>query len=137
MAYAVAAVALSRSDVNVRGPASAVFDGYTVPNPPASVDSRRVLLTEQRNKSENGIWIFAGTGKAMARPAPNDQYASANVLDNATLIPVINGTTFAGTVWGIDPAKTVTVDTDEIILTRIALPPVQCRAATAGDVNLA
>ena len=130
MAYATPAWALSRSPVNVLAPVSDVFDGITV------AVGKRVLLTGQTTHSENGVWLFAGTRKPMSRPGAGDQYASGNVLDNATLIPVSHGTTYAGTVCGIDPAAVVTVDTDLHTLTRVVLPPVQCRAATAGNVDL-
>ena len=68
MTYAVAAVALTRSNISVAGPASAVFDGYRVPSGGAA-DLRRVLLTAQTTASENGVWIFAGAGNPMSRPS--------------------------------------------------------------------
>jgi hypothetical protein len=130
MAYAIPAWALSRSPVNVLAPVSDVFDGIEV------AAGQRVLLTGQTTHSENGVWLFAGTRKPMSRPGKGDQYERGNVFDNATLIPVSHGTTYAGTVWGIDPAAVVTVDTDPHTLTRVVLPPVQCRAATEGNVDL-
>jgi hypothetical protein len=131
MAYADPVKALTRGNVAVRGPGSASFDGFTV----ESGDS--VLLTNQNTQSENGVWIFAEVGKPMSRPGGQDQYALGNVLDNATLIPVTHGTTYAGTVWGIDPAKVVTVNTHPHTLGRVVLPPVQARWATTADINLA
>jgi hypothetical protein len=68
----------------------------------------------------------------MNRPASPDQYATTNVFDNATLIAVTNGTNYAGTCWGMDPAQVVTVDTTGQTLTRVALPPVQARVASEG-----
>ncbi len=136
MAYAVPVVALSTVNIDITNPTTAFFDGFEVPSGGGQA-GRRVLLTAQDDKSENGVQIFAGTGNAMGRPtASGDQYLADNILDNATLIPVVNGTQYAGTVWGIDPAMVVTVDTTPHTLTRVSLPPVQCRVATTANVDL-
>ena len=136
MAYAQV-VAASSFNVNISAPASAVFDGLTVSA------GQRVLLTGQTNHIENGVWIFNGTGAThpMTRPtATGDQYVTANNVDNATVVWVTKGNSFAGTVWGIDPAKRVTVGDATLgphALTRVALPPVQARSATTASINLA
>jgi len=133
MAYAqaVAASSAGSANVNVAGPGSDVFDGLTV------TAGQRVLLTNQTTPSENGVWIFHGTGVSMKRPTGTDQYKRLNILDNATVIWVTGGATRAGTVWGLDAAKIVTVGTTPHNLTRVSLPPVQARAATVDNINLA
>jgi hypothetical protein len=50
------------------------------------------------------------------------------------MIWVTGGVTFIGTVWGLDPAGTVIVDTTSHTLTRVALPPIQARAASTANL---
>jgi hypothetical protein len=128
MAYALPVVALSASNVDVTGPASASFDGFT------AKAGDRVLLTKQTKKSENGVWLWAGGSppSPLKRPGGDDQYKTGNVLDNATLIWVTNGDAYGGSVWGVDPADVIKVDATGHTLSRVALPPVQARAATPG-----
>jgi polygalacturonase len=137
MAYAAAVDAMSISNVSVTSPSSGIFDGSTV------ASGKRVLLVGQTSQNQNGVWIFNGAGVAMSRPTSPDQYSQSNTLDNNTLIPVTNGNTYAGTCWGIDPGKIVTVSLSNgtggtnHTLTRVALPPVQAKCATTGNINLA
>jgi hypothetical protein len=134
MAYTYPVVAMSASNVSVTSPTSATFDGITV------TAGQRVLLTQQIPSSQNGVWIFNGTEilhprllpRPMTRPAAPDPYNTGHVLDNATLIWVTNGGTYGGSVWGVDPAAVITVDATGHTLSRVALPPVQARAATPG-----
>lgn len=131
MAYAKARVAAA-SNINVGEPGASI-DGITL-----SAEDR-VLLTRQTSTKENGVWVFATSGTAMSRPASPDQYATNNSLDNATVIWATEGDTRAGTVWGIDPAKIVIVDDNTLDphdLTRVSLPPVQCRVATTEDIGI-
>jgi hypothetical protein len=131
MAYAVAVDAVSTSNVSTSSPTSAVFDGYTVST------GHRVLLAAQTTASQNGVWVFNGTGVAMSRPIAPDPYQNGINFDTATLVPVTNGNVYGGTVWGIDPAQVVTVGTTAHTLTRISLPPIQARCATTVNINLA
>jgi len=132
MAY-VKVVAASTSNVNVLN-APLSLDGVSL-----IAGVSRVLLTNQTPSSQNGVWVFQGGGPpaTMARPADaTDPYHPGNSYDNATLIWVTNGNTLAGTVWGVDPAKVITVDTTNHALTQVSLPPVLARAATTANISL-
>jgi hypothetical protein len=127
----VKAVAVSNVTVTAPpGPGFSSLDGASL------TAGDPILLTNQTNKVENGVWIWNGFSAAMSRPAhAQDQYKIGNVLDNNTLIPVTHGTTFAGSVWGVDPAQRVIVDTDSHTLVQINLPPVRARVASTADVT--
>jgi hypothetical protein len=60
------------------------LDGITPTN------GQRILLVRRATTSQNGIWIYNGTGAShpMTRPGGTDQYATTNPLDNALLVPV-------------------------------------------------
>ncbi len=132
MAYVKAvASSISNEDTGVLGP------GFTTLDAVALSAGDRILLTRQTSTAQNGVWIWQASGTQLARPASTgDQYATGASFDNATVIWVTGGTLRAGTVWGIDPAKRVTVDTTPHDLTRVSLPPVQCRVATTEDISL-
>ncbi len=137
MAYAEPVVAVKTSaNVNIAAPGGGAWDGVSTAGF-VNGTTRLLLVDQTATPSENGVWIWQGTGAALQRPGGSDQYKSGNTLDNATLIPVASGDALAGTVWGIDPAKIVIVDTTSHTLTRVALPPVQCRVATTEHINLA
>jgi Pectate lyase superfamily protein len=108
-------------------------------------DGDRVLLTGQMNQVQNGVYVYQMGTDRLLRPPAGDQYATTtNRLDNATQIWVTNGTNYAGTVWGVDtvyppttpPQQVIIVDATPHTLTQIALPPVQARVATTGNLNL-
>ncbi len=125
MAYGLPALAAAASNVNTSSPGSSI-DGYTLKA------GNRVLLTHQSTGSQNGVWIWK-SATSLKRPTNvGDEYVSGNALDNATLIWVQNGNTYAGTCWGVDRAKAIVVDTTAFSLTRVALPPVQAKAASPG-----
>src|SRR5579883_1488805 len=132
MAYASPVVACTTSNVTISNPGFSSLDGVSL-----SVGSR-LLLTGQSTPSQNGVWTWQGTHTALARPgaATTDQYKSGNVIDNATLIWVQAGSTYAGTCWGLDPAQVVTVDTTNHTLMKVALPPVQARLGSQTDVTI-
>ena len=131
MAYEASVAVVVRSNVTVSSPGSS-FDGITL-----SANPTRILLTGQTAPIENGVWLWHTGATALTRPGSPDQYASANILDNAVIIPVTNGNTYAGTVWGVDPAAVIKVGTTAHTLTQVALPPVQARAASTANINLA
>lgn len=54
------------ANVNVASPASATFDGLTV------ATGETVILDSQTTGSQDGAWVFNGTGVAMTRPANFD-----------------------------------------------------------------
>ena len=122
--------ASSISNVNIAGPGFTTLDGVTLANP------SRILLTAQLTPSQNGVWLYNGSGNALTRPGTPDQFDAGNSFDNATIVWVKGGSARGGTVWGIDPAAVVTIDTTGFELTRVSLPPVQCRAATTGNISI-
>lgn len=132
MAYIQAhASSISNVDTSVLGPGFSTLDGVPLTN-----GVSRILLTRQTTKSQNGVWIFNGSAGQLTRPGGDDQYANNTTLDNATIVWVTGGTARGGTVWGIDPGKRVSVGTTDHDLTRVSLPPVQCRAATTENLDL-
>jgi hypothetical protein len=141
MAYAdsVAAAEVVRNVDPSAPPNPLVIDGLTLSS--LAPLPQRLLLAAQANAWQNGVWLFLGDGLPLERPAAPDQYAHNSVFDNATLIPVENGKTLAGVVFGIQPAKKVTVDAagdaGAHVLTRVSLPPIQVRVATTEDISLA
>jgi hypothetical protein len=136
MAYAAPVLAVNTNaniNVGIGGPGTGSWDGIAYNDARMVSGTTRLLLVHQTmTPSENGVWIWHGAANPLQRPAVGDQYAHLNVFDNATLVPVSQGTTYAGTVWGIDPATVVTVDTTAHTLTRVSLPPVQARCMTTG-----
>jgi hypothetical protein len=71
LSWKQAAQTFSDIDVSITAPSNSI-GGYTV------TAGDRVLLTGQTDPSENGIWIFTGTGSAMYRATDADQYAELN-----------------------------------------------------------
>ena len=73
--------------------APASIDGYTL------VADDRVLVKDQTTATENGIYVFNGTGAVMTRAEDADNSPSYEIY-NGTLVPyVMNGTTNIGTRW--------------------------------------
>jgi hypothetical protein len=130
MAYAQPAVAVATTaNINTNSPGgTSTFDNVSS----LGAGNRVLLVSQTTTPSENGVWIWHGPTTPMTRPGLGDQYYSTNVLDNAVLIWVQGGDTFAGSCWGIDPAQVITVDTTGHTLTRVVLPPVQARLASEG-----
>ena len=138
MAYATPVVActpVGSTSININNPGTNVFDGVTVPST-GSATLRRILLINQSTASQNGVWIFNGSANALTRPTGTDQYLSTNTLDNNTLIPVAaGGSTLGNTCWGVDPSQVIKVDTTGHTLTRVALPPIQVKAALTTNLS--
>jgi hypothetical protein len=85
MAYASQVALVGTANVNpLNLTAGTTFDGIT----PTS--GQRILLVGQTTTSQNGVWIYNGTGAShpMTRPGGTDQYATTNPLDNAVRVPV-------------------------------------------------
>ena len=87
---------------------------------PASIDGvtlatgDRILLTAQSTASQNGLWVFNGTGNALTRP---DDYADGSTTSAFTdLMVQIYGTfggtgTYKGTLWRLTTTGTITIGT--------------------------
>lgn len=74
-------VVASGTNVNISGPGSAI-DGVTLSN------GDRVLLYGQSTPSQNGPWVFNGSGSAMTRP---DDWATG-VASGGAVLPIEQGT---------------------------------------------
>ena len=61
----------STANVNISNPGTAVFDGVTLAN------GERVLLKDQTTQSQNGVYVFNGSGVAMTRAAEADAWKGA------------------------------------------------------------
>lgn len=92
------------TNIVVSGPVSSNISGAIV-----SV-GQRVLLTAQTTSSENGIWVFNGTGVPMTRPA---DFASGSTVQAFThiLVWAVSGTIYAGSLWLLTTTGTITIDT--------------------------
>lgn len=97
------------SNITISNPGTAVFDGVTLAN------GERLLLRAQGTASQNGPWVFNGSGSALTRPT--DFAAGTVVSPNATFF-VAEGTSFADTAWTLTTNQTVTVDTTALTFTQ-------------------
>lgn len=97
----------STANVNIAS-APASIDGVTLAN------GDRVLLKNQTDKTQNGIYIFNGTGNALTRATDADTGAE---LANKT-VPVNEGTTNADTWWTIIN-DAITIGTTEIEFSKV------------------
>lgn len=69
LVYKAAVEAAMTTNVTVSNPGTAVFDGQTLAN------GERLLLTGQTTGSENGIYVFNGSGAALTRADDADTFA--------------------------------------------------------------
>lgn len=105
-----AVLATVSSNINIANPGTAVFDGVTVPT------GGRLLLRGQSTGSQNGPWVFNGSGSALTRPVdfPAAAVSTSNAgIVNATFF-VQEGTSFADTAWTLTTNGTITVDTTSL-----------------------
>ena len=59
----------STANVTISNPATAVFDGVTL------TSGERILLKDQSTASQNGVYVFNGSGSAMTRAPEADAWA--------------------------------------------------------------
>ena len=97
--------ACSLANVSISS-APSTIDGYAL----VSSGSDRILLVGQTTASQNGVWVWNGTGNALTRPL---DFRSGLVLTSGRSVLVDNGTINARTTWsvGAQTGSTVTVDT--------------------------
>lgn len=81
---------LSTANVNIASPGTSSFDGVTLSN------GERIALVFQSTGSENGIYVFNGSGSAMTRTTDADQAAE---FTPGRTFWVNEGTTYGDTAW--------------------------------------
>lgn len=102
-----------------------VLDGVTLST------GDRILLKDQTDASENGVYIVAATG---APGRAEDMNASAEF--NGAVIPVGGGTSNGGTTWRVTVNDPV-VGTDDITITQFGSDVPDATTTVAGKVELA
>lgn len=76
--------AATTADVNLSTPGTATFDGHTL------TSGDRVLVWQQSTQSQNGIYVFNGSGSAMTRATDSDAWDELT----GTLVYIDQGTTY-------------------------------------------
>ena len=76
----------------------------------------RVLLTQQTNPAENGVWVFAGEGQPLQRAL---DFNALTGIFNGTIIFVSKGTLNAGSYYKIDSDNPIAVGTDSIDIVQL------------------
>lgn len=106
-------VAASTGNINLALP-STNFDGYTVTN------GDRVLLKDQTDPKQNGIYVWSSSN--MQRATDADNVSPTNELRPGTLVLVLKGTRHAGDGFTITQPSTgsITLGVDNIIWTKIS-----------------
>lgn len=75
----------------------------------------RVLLTNQSVASQNGIYIWTGTGVALTR---STDFNNLSGIYSGSLIVVTEGTTQYSTIWTVETANPITVGSTSIVITQ-------------------
>ncbi|MEM4202842.1 MAG: hypothetical protein QXS54_02105 [Candidatus Methanomethylicaceae archaeon] len=79
----------------------ATTSNISITNPPSTIDGvslsvgDRILVKDQTNATENGIYVYNGSGNPLTR-APD---ANSGSELNAAVVTVAQGTANAGTAW--------------------------------------
>ncbi|GIV52405.1 MAG: hypothetical protein KatS3mg038_2926 [Candidatus Kapaibacterium sp.] len=113
------------ANINLASAPSSI-DGVTLSN------GDRVLVKDQTDAKENGIYLFNGAGSAMTRALDADTGAELN----AAVTTVREGTTNGGTTWRqttVDP----TLGTDNIIWQHFGSAVPDASETTSGKIRIA
>lgn len=103
--------AASTANVTISNPGTAVFDGVTLSN------GERILLKNQSTGSQNGIYVFNGSGSAMTRATDAD--ASSEVT-SGMYVWIEEGTTNADTGWILTTDGAITLGTTSLTFTQFS-----------------
>lgn len=120
---------------NVR---AATTSNISISSAPASIDgvtlavNDRILVKDQTTQSENGIYIFNGTGSALTRAQDAN---SSTELTNA-VVGVDSGTANAGTFWR-QTTVNPTIGTSNIVWEQFASSVPLATTTTAGRIRIA
>jgi hypothetical protein len=110
LAWKPSVKAASTANVTISNPGTAVFDGVTLST------NDRLLLKNQTTGSQNGPWVFNGSGVALTRPT--DFAAGSTQQPNSTWY-VSQGTVNADTAWTLTTDGTITVDTTTLAFAQV------------------
>jgi len=122
----------------------ATTSNISITNPPSTIDGvslsvgDRILVKDQTNATENGIYVYNGSGNPLTR-APD---ANSGSELNAAVVTVAQGTANAGTTWR-QSTPNPTLGTSDIVWVSFgtAVPdatessPGKIRIATQSEVN--
>ena len=103
--------AASTVDVTISAPGAITFDGIT-PN-----TGDRIALINQATTSQQGIYIWNGSGSAMTRST--DANVSAD-FSEGMFFWIVEGTTYADTGWILNTNTTITLGTTSLSFVQIA-----------------
>lgn len=74
----------STADINLSNPATSTFDGHTL------TSGQRILVWQESNSADNGIYVFNGASSAMTRATDSDAWDELT----GTLVYVDQGSTY-------------------------------------------
>lgn len=111
--------AKSTADVNLANPGTDTFDTRVL------TTGNRLLLNNQTDTSENGIYVFATSSTALTRATDADDGAE---FQPARQVFVTGGSLYINTGWAVSSAVSPVVDTDPITFTQVS-------GASAYDVG--
>ena len=124
LAFAKVYPQAAAADTGFRAPARAVAtSNVSVSSAPATIDGvtltngDRVLLTAQTTGSENGLWVFNGSGSALTRPT--DYAATMTTIPGSLLVAVQEGTNNPDSVWMLTTNGLITPNTTSTAWLRI------------------
>lgn len=112
--FTISATVASTGNVNRDNPGTSTFDGVTL-STGTDERFRRVLLWQQNTPSQNGVYIWKGSGVAMSRP---DDADGSFDLRPGLVVEVIRGTTHAGKEFQLQGTGFPTVDTTTLTFVR-------------------
>lgn len=123
--------AASTANVDVTSP-PATLDGYTL------VSGDRILLKDQSDQTENGVYIFNGGGSALTRSTDFDNDPLAEVVNGAFIPAVLNGTVNMGSPFfiasvGSDVNGLHQIGTDPIVWDEFT-SPTQLQAGNGVEI---
>jgi hypothetical protein len=107
---ASAAASATGTNIPLTGGATLTVDGYTVAN------GDRILLKDQTNPVDNGIYDASGIGTAYTLTRSSDM-AVGGITDSGSYTHVVNGTTNAATGWVLTTADPITIGTTSLTWT--------------------
>jgi hypothetical protein len=90
-------------------------DGYTVQ------DGDRILVKEQTDASENGIYVYSSSGNDFSRSSDFDGTPDGEVSDG-NIIPVVSGNTLYNTIWILVTPNPITIGTTSLEFTLFSRP---------------